>query len=122
MPGYLTWVGLFLSALSILLGLLSRFYLGGSYSSRASHTNVGKLIQAGPYRWIRHPIYSSAVLWIVGWPIIIRSFIGALIAIRFVIPAIMKRIILEEDELLRAFGEEYESYQMKTWRLIPFVY
>lgn len=122
MPGVVKVIGILISALAVFFGVASRIYLGQSYSPRASHDFDGKLIQDGPYRWIRHPLYSAAILWIVGWPLIMASFLGSTIAIILIVPAIKGRIIAEEDELLQSYGDEYANYQKNSWRLFPFIY
>lgn len=122
MPGVVKVIGILISALAVFLGLVSRIYLGRSYSPRGSHDVDGMLVQDVPYRWIRHPLYSAALLWIVGWPLIMASFLGSTIAIILVVPAIRSRMIAEEDELLRAYGNEYANYQSITWRLFPYIY
>jgi protein-S-isoprenylcysteine O-methyltransferase Ste14 len=68
------------------------------------------------------PLYLAAVLWIVGWPLIIASLLGILISVLLMAPAIRKRMIAEEEELLQVYGDEYAKYQERTWRLLPPVY
>ena len=122
MPEMVRVIGVLISVLAVFLGLVSRRYLGRSYSPRISHASNGMLVQAGPYRLIRHPLYSAALLWIAGWPLIIASFLGMIITIFLVVPAIIKRMIAEEEELLRTYGDEYTNYQKNTWRLFPYIY
>ena len=122
LPNYIKVFGLFFSFAAIVLGLQSRRILGQSYSPRASHSSTNKLVQCGPYRWIRHPLYLAAIIWTIGWPLIIKSLIGSLSGLCFVLPAIHKRMIIEELLMRQAFGKEYIDYQNKTWRLLPFIY
>lgn len=122
LPVFVSVIGILISSLAVLLGVVSREYLGRSYSPRASHSSDAALVQDGPYRWIRHPLYLAAILWMVGWPLIIASLLGSLIPIIIVLPAIRRRMIAEEDELLRVYGDEYAEYQERTWRLLPCVY
>lgn len=122
LPVFVSVIGILISSLAVLLGVVSREYLGRSYSPRASHSGDTALVQDGPYRWIRHPLYLAAILWMVGWPLIIASLLGSLIPIIIVLPTIRMRMIAEEEELLRVYGDEYAEYQERTWRLLPCVY
>jgi protein-S-isoprenylcysteine O-methyltransferase Ste14 len=122
LPGWLSLLGVSLAVIGTFLGLAARYHLGGSYSPRGTSSNGKHLIQSGPYRVIRHPIYTAAVLWMIGWPLIIRSFIGAGIGLCFLIPSLRQRIRDEESNLLKVFGEEYGRYQEKTWRLFPYLF
>ncbi len=122
LPIVVNVLGVLIGSVAIILGLISRVFLGRSYSPRVDHSSDAKLVEDGPYRWIRHPLYLAAILWIVGWPLIIASLLGVLIPILLIAPAIRKRMIAEEEELLRAYGEAYAEYQARTWRLLPYVY
>jgi protein-S-isoprenylcysteine O-methyltransferase Ste14 len=122
LPVIVNLIGALISSVAVVLGVVSREYLGRSYSPRASHAGDALLVQDGPYRWIRHPLYLAALLWTVGWPLIIASLLGGLVPILIIVPAIRRRMIAEEDELLRVYGDEYAEYQKRTWRLLPCVY
>jgi protein-S-isoprenylcysteine O-methyltransferase Ste14 len=122
LPGSVIWVGLLISFIAILLGLASRIYLGRSYSPSPHRLTEDRLIQHGPYQWIRHPLYSAALLWITGWPLILGSLLSVALALLFVLPVLLKRIQTEEAEMLQEFGSEYEHYCRTTYRLIPYVY
>lgn len=80
----------------------------------------GPLVRRGPYRWLRHPMYASALLlvWasILGHWSILNAAIGLVLLI-----AILWRISLEEG-LLRQRYPEYEDYARHSNRLIPFIY
>jgi protein-S-isoprenylcysteine O-methyltransferase Ste14 len=122
LPGWLPLMGLGLSLIAIMLGLWARITLGQSYSPRGQTAPSDQLIQTGPYRWIRHPLYSSACLWALCWPLLIRSLLGALFTGGLVVFAVLNRIAAEERSLLQSFGASYREYQKHTWRLIPYIY
>ena len=122
LPLIVNLIGALISSVAVVLGVVSREYLGRSYSPRASHASDALLVRDGPYRWIRHPLYLAALLWTVGWPLIIASLLGGLVPILIIVPAVRRRMIAEEDELLRVYGDEYAEYQERTWRLLPCVY
>ena len=80
-----------------------------------------ELVTSGPYHWVRHPLYGTALLLLFSisitfgdWILLAGSLFG-LIAFRLlVIPA-------EEKHLLDAYGEEYECYQARTGALFPWI-
>jgi len=122
MPAWVGVIGIVISMMAIVLGMVTRAHLGRSYAPSPFRRTKDMLVESGPYRWIRHPLYAAALLWVIGWPLIMASVLAAAIALILVIPAILKRIQTEEAELLRQYGEQYEAYRGRTWRLIPFVY
>jgi len=122
LPTLVPILGLVLSLTAIILGLWARATLGKSYSPRGQSASGDQLVQNGPYRWIRHPLYTSACLWGFCWPLLVRSAIGAIFTSGLVILAVLQRIEEEERSLIDAFGETYTEYQEKTWRLIPLIY
>jgi protein-S-isoprenylcysteine O-methyltransferase Ste14 len=80
----------------------------------------GSLIVLGPYRWVRHPMYTSVLLvtlaWILGRPLPSRIllWLGLLVTL-------LVKLRYEECLLIKRFPE-YEAYRRKTSRLIPFVW
>jgi protein-S-isoprenylcysteine O-methyltransferase Ste14 len=90
-----------------------------SFHATATPTDGG-LVTTGPYRFIRHPIYSSVCLFAwascVGHPsalsVALATFVSLGAAIR----------IAAEETLLRARYPEYEAYANRTRRLVPFLF
>lgn len=110
-------------------------YLIGASITLTSRTQLGRygdgttmlkgdhhLLTKGIYKYIRHPLYSGALLGRVGIGLSFRSFIGMVLfsAIYFVI--FKKRMDIEEETLKVEFGKGYEDYMEQTKRLIPFLY
>ena len=74
----------------------------------------------GPYRAVRHPMYSSALCIALGLALLIQSL--ACLAVFGIYLVLMIRLIpVEEEEMQRAYGEAYRAYRKKTARLIPAV-
>jgi len=99
----------------------ARISLGAAYSPRGETGTGSRLVQTGPYRKVRHPMYAAACIWAFFWPLLINSLIGALLTSILVAYAVSKRIEREEQALINAFGDEYLEYRKTTWRLIPFI-
>ncbi len=77
-----------------------------------------KVIQSGPYRFVRHPMYMGASLMYVASPLALGSY-WAIIPAVFIIPIFIARIINEEKVLTKEL-EGYSEYKQKTrYRLIP---
>ena len=77
-----------------------------------------KVIQSGPYRIVRHPMYLGTILMYVVSPLALGSY-WAIIPAIFIIPILIARIINEEKVLTKEL-EGYSEYKQKTkYRLIP---
>jgi protein-S-isoprenylcysteine O-methyltransferase Ste14 len=99
------------------------YWISRSTGKKVSETKLIKedldLVTSGPYRWVRHPLYSGALTLLFSislvfgdWILLGYSLAGFIIFRILVIPA-------EEQQLLETFGEEYEYYQRRTGRLFP---
>jgi protein-S-isoprenylcysteine O-methyltransferase Ste14 len=121
-PAFWTWLGLALCAGAAPVGILAWRTLGRFYVPDPEVLPEQRLITDGIYRHLRHPMYTAALLWVVGFPLVIRSGWGTLVGILFIGPAIWLRIREEEAMLLEAFGDEYRRYQACTWRLVPLLF
>jgi protein-S-isoprenylcysteine O-methyltransferase Ste14 len=78
-------------------------------------------VTTGVYGVIRHPSYLGLIISTVGWALAFRSGLGLLLAASLVLP-LLARIRAEERLLRGQFGDEYDAYRRRTWRLIPGVY
>ena len=78
-----------------------------------------RLITAGPYRWIRHPLYLGMFVAVIGSAMAFRSLWGMLITLGAFIPAGLWRARLEEVALRRKFGAVWEDYARQTGFILP---
>jgi protein-S-isoprenylcysteine O-methyltransferase Ste14 len=84
---------------------------------RGRQSSSSLIIDRGPYRWIRHPLYLSSLLMIWSNPdLTLDRLLFNLIFTAWVIMA----ILLEERDLVVSYGDSYRSYQNKVPMLIPF--
>lgn len=78
------------------------------------------LVIAGPYRYVRHPLYFGVVVLVLGWwllldySFLLLSTVLLLLWFNFVVTR------FEEEELRAIFGEQYEEYAEEVPRMIPF--
>jgi protein-S-isoprenylcysteine O-methyltransferase Ste14 len=79
-----------------------------------------KVVRIGIYQYIRHPLYSSLIL--LTWGVFLKeiSFLSLILSILASIFLIVTALV-EEQENLRKFGEEYRSYMKSTRRFLPFI-
>lgn len=106
----------------IVLRWYSIFYLGRFFTVDVAIAKDHRLIDSGPYRFIRHPSYTGALLAFVGLGLCLGNWLSLLCLTLPVMAAFGWRIGVEERALTEALGENYRSYVRRTKRLIPFVY
>jgi protein-S-isoprenylcysteine O-methyltransferase len=115
----LRWIGVLLSLYFLLmlpwmLRALGRFALPGAGILR-DH----KLITSGPYRFVRHPLYSAAIMLWLGAGLGTLNWLLLALWPLFVTIIIILPVQHEEELLRQKFGEDYEQYQQETGRLVP---
>lgn len=118
LPHALRWTGVVIGIASIALLAWSDYHLGKNFSTtlriRESHT----LIESGPYRWIRHPIYAAGILFFIAMLLVTSNWLVGL-CWSGVILLYAQRVPREEAMMLEAFGDEYQHYMQKTGRILP---
>ncbi len=97
------------------------------FSMKLSNVNAypdlkknAKLVKSGPYKIIRHPMYSSIILSVL--PLIIDQFSFLRLTVYVIILVDLVIKLNYEEKLLKAHFEEYQDYCNNTYRIIPFVY
>ncbi len=81
-----------------------------------------RLVDSGPYRYIRHPSYTGALLSFVGLGLSFANWLSLALIVLPVTFAFHKRIRIEERALEDGLGDAYRQYEKRTARLVPFVY
>jgi protein-S-isoprenylcysteine O-methyltransferase Ste14 len=102
----------------LLFAVWARVYLGSNWSSAPTIKEQHQLIRGGPYRLVRHPIYSGLLLAMAGTFLANGRVRGAL-AVVVVCFAWLVKSRMEEGFMVRAFGAEYEDYRRTTGALLP---
>ena len=111
-------VGLAVQVGSALLAVWARRHLGRNWSGAITSVVGHQLVRTGPYRLIRHPIYSGMLGMFLGTAVV-SGELHALVAFVIIAAAYWRKIRLEEAHLRNVFGAEYEEYRKKSWALIP---
>ena len=117
--GWIGTIGLLLVLLSVALHSSARRTIRGQFSGHLQIQPEHRLVQSGPYRYIRHPAYLGYLLMAGGIGIGYSSLISCGAVILLLLPGLVFRIRVEERLLMEAFGDEYRKYAQKTKRLIP---
>jgi protein-S-isoprenylcysteine O-methyltransferase Ste14 len=112
------WLGLVLVALGLALSVAARTWLGRNWSSMVTLKLDHELIRFGPYRWVRHPIYTGLLLAVFGSAIALGEWRG-LIALALITAALLRKISIEERFLTRQFGAVYRRYRDEVPALLP---
>jgi protein-S-isoprenylcysteine O-methyltransferase Ste14 len=114
------WAGIFLVLGGLLLATVSVAALGPSMTVLPRPSPRGGLVEAGPYRLIRHPVYAGLVILAVGAGLAKASPVG--LGIAMVLAVFLDLKARHEEALLAAKYPAYAEYRKRTARFIPGVY
>ena len=109
------WAGMALRAWSI-------HHLGGLFRAVVVIQPDHHLVTTGPYRLLRHPSYTGALVAAVGFGLALGHWTSLLVLVVGWTAGIAYRIRVEEAALRDALGEDYDAYCARTRRLIPLLY
>jgi len=118
LPEWVRWLGVVIG----LLCIASIYWLFSSIGNNITPTSATrrkhKLVVSGPYRWVRHPLYTIASCMFISFGMIADNwFIAALGVLAFI--AMAFRTPKEEANLIEKFGNEYREYIKRTGRFFP---
>lgn len=117
-PVWARWCGVGLAALAGMLWIWTFHTLGPNLTDTVVTRRVHTLVTNGPYRWVRHPLYTSTALMVLG-----NSFTAAnwclLAAGAIVFTMMVVRTKREETFLVARFGDSYREYMARTGRFLP---
>ncbi|APG03858.1 isoprenylcysteine carboxyl methyltransferase [Luteibacter rhizovicinus DSM 16549] len=102
----------------VALAIWSRVLLGRNWSSVVQIKHDHVLIEAGPYRYVRHPIYTGILLAFIGTAVKVGDVRG-IFAVLIVFASFWRKLRMEERMLGETFGEAYSAYKRRTRALIP---
>jgi protein-S-isoprenylcysteine O-methyltransferase len=107
-------------------GLALRWYaivhLGRFFTVNVSIAADHRLIDTGPYRIVRHPSYTGALMAFLGLGLCMANWVSLLSLLVPICLVFLRRIQVEEAVLSEALGDQYRDYMRRTKRLIPAIY
>ena len=118
---FLFWLGTLLVYAGIAFRLYAINVLGASFTSTVAITPDQPLIEAGPYRLIRHPAYTGVLITLLGFGLCYTNWLSLLVIVGCALIGFSYRIRVEEHVLQEHLGQRYQEYMRRTKRLIPFV-
>ena len=118
---FLVPVGVAIQIAFFALAIWARRHLGKNWSAEVRIGEGHELVTSGPYRHLRHPIY-TAMLGMFAGTALASSQVHALVAIALLVLAYIRKTRLEEEILEKTFGAEFDAYRRESWSLVPLVY
>lgn len=115
------WLALLLTVAGMGVSVWARVHLGRNWSQAVTVKEEHELIRSGPYRLLRHPIYTGFLLAVLGM-VALDGIFASLLGFGLVALALVKKILLEEQWLAEHFGERWLEYRKDSRKLIPYVY
>ena len=110
--------GLAVETAGLFLAIWARRALGRNWSGEIPIKVEHELIRIGPYRRLRHPIYTGLLAMYAGAALVTGEWL-AIIGLALALVAYWRKIGLEEANLNAAFGAEYDAYRRESWALLP---
>ena len=113
-------VALAVEVAGITFAIVAREYLGKMWSGRVTLKEDHRIIQSGPYRFVRHPIYTGVLTALLG-VVAARGNPAALLGFALIAAGLARKIVAEEALLRSHFGAAYDDYRKKVAAIIPFI-
>jgi protein-S-isoprenylcysteine O-methyltransferase Ste14 len=96
--------------------------LGAFFTGAVTIQSDHRVIDAGAYRWLRHPSYSAALLIVLGIGMCLGNWLGIAISFTVAFAAYSYRARVEEQALLASLGPAYAQFLASRKRFLPFIY
>ncbi|MCP6758298.1 MAG: protein-S-isoprenylcysteine O-methyltransferase [Fischerella sp. CENA71] len=122
LPIWTNILGMLTFAIALWLFWRTHDDLGKNWSPTLQIREGHTLVKYGVYRVIRHPMYTSVLLWCIAQALLLPNWIAGLSGLVSFTIAYATRIDKEEQMLLEQFGDEYETYKQQTTRLVPYLF
>jgi protein-S-isoprenylcysteine O-methyltransferase Ste14 len=118
LPDWARWLGIILGVLANFLAYWVFSHLAHNVSPTVVAREKAQLVTSGPYRWVRHPLYSMGTIAYLGFALLAENWwIALLSTLVFVVLAV--RTPKEEAKLIEKFGDQYREYMKTTGRYLP---
>lgn len=119
LPEWARWVGLAMAVGSLPLLWWVHSSLGSNFSGLLHIREEHTLVTHGPYRWVRHPMYTVFYLYMIGLLLLTANWlIGGLMLVGLT-TVLVTRLRREEAVMIEKFGDSYRAYMKRTGRFLP---
>ncbi len=118
LPSWLRWSGAGLGAASLPLVYWVLHTLGKNITPTVETREEHELVTGGPYRWVRHPLYTVGSSFFASLSLVAANWFMGLASV-VVLVMLLVRLPKEEERLIERFGDEYRAYMKRTGRLLP---
>ena len=118
LPDWLRWGGVLAAVAGVTLLAWAHQALGANFSTMLTLQSRHQLISSGPYRFVRHPMYSAILLWDLGVALMAANAVVFALPLMFALFFAL-RVAPEERLMADAFGDTFYSYCQRTGRFVP---
>jgi len=119
LPAWVRWIGAGLALGCIPLIAWVQWTLGRNFHTTLHVREGHTLITGGPYRWVRHPMYTVLFLFGLGLMLVTANWaVGGPLAVALAL-IVAARVPHEEAVMIEQFGDEYRAYMQRTGRFLP---
>jgi len=121
LPDWFFLPGIGIIVIGIIVRQWAMLILGRYFTITVSVHKNQKVVDYGPYQYIRHPSYLGISLIVIGIGVALGSWVGILVILLMYGSTIWYRMNIEEKLLVSELGDDYIQYMKRTKRLIPFI-
>lgn len=118
MPDGLRWMGAVVAAATVPLVTAAQRAIGRNVSPTVTTHDDHELVTTGPYRWVRHPLYTAGTAIFTGLGLLASSWF-LLLSAAVALVLVTVRLPHEEARLEARFGQRYRDYAASTGRFLP---
>ncbi|HEX3271907.1 MAG TPA: isoprenylcysteine carboxylmethyltransferase family protein [Ktedonobacterales bacterium] len=116
------WVGIALMLIGVSLRSWAVRTLGRYFLPVVAVRADQQVVRDGPYRLIRHPTYSGALITLLGLGLTLTNWAVLVVLLGCALAGLAYRVRVEEQALLQALGQSYREYMAQTTRFVPFLF
>jgi protein-S-isoprenylcysteine O-methyltransferase Ste14 len=116
------WAGVVALVGALVLFRMTHKQLGRNWSISLELREKQTLVTEGLYGYVRHPMYSSFILFAVAQALLLQNWIAGPIGLVAIAILFFLRVPREEQMMVETFGQSYRDYMRRTARIVPWVY
>ena len=119
LPQWLQWLGVALGAISLPLLAWTQLALGSNFPPTLHIRREHTLVTRGPYRYVRHPMYTALFLSLLAILLLTRNWLVGGVPLIGLCVIVLLRVPREESAMIEKFGDAYRQYMKRTGRFLP---